>query len=91
LDLGTATDRLLVPRNAIIYEFGLHSVFVIETGSGGEGFVAQRRRVQVREVPFQPVNFEVLSGVTAGDRIALSEVRRLRDGEPVDPVATATR
>jgi membrane fusion protein (multidrug efflux system) len=91
LDLGTATDRLLVPRNAIINEFGLHSVFVIETGSGGEGFVAHRRRIQVREVPFQPVNFEVLSGVTAGERIALSEVRQLRDGEPVIPVATATR
>jgi len=91
LNLGTATNRLLVPRNAIIDEFGLHSVFVIETGSGGEGFVAQRRRIQVREVPFQPVNFEVLSGLAAGDRVALSEVRRLRNGEPVIPVATATR
>jgi multidrug efflux system membrane fusion protein len=91
LDLGTATDRLLVPRNAIIEEFGLHSVFVIEAGPGGEGFIANRRRIQVREVPFQPVNFEVLSGVTAGERIALSEVRQLRDGEPVIPVATATR
>jgi len=91
LDLGTATDRLLVPRNAIINEFGLHSVFVIEAGSGGEGFFANRRRIQVREVPFQPVDFEVLSGVTVGERIALSEVRQLRDGEPVIPVATATR
>ncbi len=91
LDLGAATDRLLVPRNAIIEEFGLHSVFVIETGPGGEGFVANRRRIQVREVPFQPVNFEVLSGVAAGERIALSEVRQLRDGEPVIPVARATR
>jgi RND family efflux transporter MFP subunit len=91
LDLGTATDRLLVPRNAIIEEFGLHSVFVIEAGPGGEGFVANRRRIQVRGVPFQPVDFEVLSGVAAGERIALSEVRQLRDGEPVIPVATATR
>jgi hypothetical protein len=91
VDLDTATDRLLVPRNAIIDEFGLHSVFVIEAGPGGEGFVAHRRRIQVREGPFQPVNFEVLSGVTAGERIALSEVRQLRDGETVIPVATATR
>jgi membrane fusion protein (multidrug efflux system) len=91
VDLDTATDRMLVPRNATIEEFGLHSVFVIEAGPGGEGFVANRRRIQVREVPFQPVNFEVLSGVIAGERIALSEVRQLRDGEPVIPVATATR
>jgi RND family efflux transporter MFP subunit len=91
LDLGTATDRLLIPRNAIIDEFGLHSVFVIETGPGGEGFVANHRRIQVREVPFQPASFEVLSGVTAGERIALSEVRQLRDGEPVIPMVTATR
>jgi RND family efflux transporter MFP subunit len=91
VDLGTATDHLLVPRNAVIDEFGLHSVFVIEAGPGGEGFVAHRRRIKVRDVPFQPINFEVLSGVTAGERIALSAVRQLRDGEPVSPVVTATQ
>jgi RND family efflux transporter MFP subunit len=92
VDSDTSTERLLVPRDATVDEFSLHSVFVIErAGSGGEGFVAHRRRVEVRAVPFQPVSFEVLSGLTAGERIALSAVGQLRDGERVLPVATTAR
>lgn len=91
VDLGSAADRLLIPRDVTINEFGLHSVFVVEAGPDGDGFVARRRRVEVRPVPFQPVSLEVLSGVAAGERIALSAVRQLRDGEDVVPVTTETR
>ena len=88
VSLDSAADRLLVPRDATIDEFGLHSVFVIETDPDGEGFVARRRRVEVRGVPFAPVSFEVLSGLITGERIALSDIRQLHDGERVLPVAT---
>jgi hypothetical protein len=81
----------LIPRDVTINEFGLHSVFVVEAGPDGDGFVARRRRVEVRPVPFQPVSLEVLSGVAAGERVALSAVRQLRDGEDVVPVTTETR
>jgi multidrug efflux system membrane fusion protein len=91
VDLDSTADRLLVPRDATLVEFGLHSVFVIEAGPDGEGFVARRRRIEVREVPFQPVSFEVLSGVTAGERIALSEIRQLSNDERITPVASEIR
>jgi RND family efflux transporter MFP subunit len=88
VELGAAVDRLLVPRDATMDEFGLHSVFVIEASPDGEGQVARRRRVEVRSVPFRPVSLEVLSGLAAGERIALSAIRQLRDGEGVVPVTT---
>ena len=91
VNLNSAAERLLVPRDATLKEFGLVSVFVIETAPAGEGFVARRRRIKVRAVPFEPVSLEVLSGLTAGERIALSQVRQLRDGERVLPVATEIR
>jgi RND family efflux transporter MFP subunit len=89
--LDSTAERLLVPRDITLVEFGLHSVFVIETEPDGEGFVARRRRIEVREVPFVPASFEVLSGVTAGERIALSEIRQLSEGESVLPIATEIR
>jgi len=91
VDLGESAERLLVPRDVAVDEFGLHSVFVIEKGPEGEGFVARRRRIEVRAVPFRPASFEVLSGLAAGERIAVSEIRQLHDGARVQPVATAAK
>jgi multidrug efflux system membrane fusion protein len=91
VDLGESAERLLVPRDVTVDEFGLHSVFVVEKGPEGEGFVAHRRRIEVRAVPFRPASFEVLSGLAAGERIAVSEIRQLHDGARVHPVATAAK
>jgi hypothetical protein len=39
--------------------------------------------VEVRPLPFQPADFEVVSGLAEGDEIAVTGVRQLRDGERV--------
>ncbi len=81
LDLGETRERNLVPRDATREEFGLRFAYVIERT--GEGAVARRRRIQVRTVPFRPAEFEIISGLAAGDEIAVSPIGQLRDGERV--------
>jgi membrane fusion protein (multidrug efflux system) len=83
VDLGEPIERMLIPRDATLSDFGVHSVFVIE-GQGGEaGWVARRRTVGLRPAPFRPGEFEVVSGLEAGEQVAITAVRQLRDGEPV--------
>ena len=48
-----------------------------------EPLVAHRRRVAVRPLPFQPADFEVVSGLAEGDEIAVTGIRQLRDGDRV--------
>jgi hypothetical protein len=74
---------VLIPRDATLAEFGVRSVFAIEAADGESGLVAHRRRVAVRQVPFRPGEFEVVSGLEAGERIAVTGTRQLRDGERV--------
>jgi len=85
LELGTAAPLLLIPRDATVEEFGVRSVYVIEpTGTGdAAGFVARRRPVQVRHVPFRPAELEVTRGLAPGETIAVTATRQLRDGEAV--------
>lgn len=79
LDLAARTERLLVPREALVSEFGLGFVFVLTPDERGE-LRAHRRRVTSRELPFDPALVEISSGLEEGERIAVSEVRALRDG-----------
>jgi multidrug efflux pump subunit AcrA (membrane-fusion protein) len=79
LDLATRAERLLVPREALVSEFGLGFVFVLTPDERGE-LRAHRRRVVPRELPFDPALVEISSGLEEGERIAVSEVRALRDG-----------
>ncbi|NNL65380.1 MAG: efflux RND transporter periplasmic adaptor subunit [Myxococcales bacterium] len=83
IDLGEPVPRTVVPREATVEEFGLRFVWVIEPGV--EGFVARQRRVLTRPVPFRPADYEVVEGLAAGEEIAITGVRELRDGEPVKP------
>lgn len=83
IDLGEPVSRMVVPREATVEEFGLRFVWVIE--SGDDGFVARQRRVVTRPVPFRPGDYEVIEGLDAGEEIALTGIRELRDGEPVKP------
>jgi membrane fusion protein (multidrug efflux system) len=90
IDLGEPMARTLVPREATLEEFGLRFVWVIESIEGTS--VARRRRVVVRPIPFRPGDFEVLEGLEAGETIAVTGVRELRDGESVkrkDPIRAA--
>ena len=81
LDLGSAQPRTVIPREATADEFGLRFVYRIEEQAGA--LVARRRRIGVRELPFRPGEFEVLSGLAEGDEIALTATRQLRDGERI--------
>jgi membrane fusion protein (multidrug efflux system) len=85
LDLGSEQPLTLIPREAALDEFGLRFVFLVE--ASGVGSVARRQRVEVRDVPFRPGVFEVVEGLTPGDRIATTGIRQLRDGAAVEPRA----
>ena len=91
-DLGGEQARTLIPREASVEEFGLRFVWVIEPEEQeGGAFVARRRRVGVRSLPFRPAEFEVLSGVAEGEEIALTGMGQLREGERVRRDGTPTR
>ena len=74
LEVGK-TEAIRVPSRALIREFELDYVFVIE-----EGDVAKRVRVATRPVPFRPDRVEITSGLDAGARIAVNGVDQLRTG-----------
>jgi RND family efflux transporter MFP subunit len=88
LDFGEPVSRRLLPREATLDEFGLRFVWAIEREAGAD--IARRRRVEVRPLPFRPGVFELVSGLPAGARIAVSDIRQLRDGEPVRVRGAAT-
>lgn len=82
LDLGDEREVLLVPRDATIDEFGLRFVYVLEPN--GAGNVARRRRIQVRNVAFQPGVLQVDEGLEPGETIATTGMRQLSDGASVE-------
>ena len=48
------------------------------------GMVARRRRIQVRDVAFQPGVLQVDAGLEAGEMIATTGMRQLSDGASVE-------
>ena len=91
-DLGPEQPRTLIPREASGEEFGLRFVWVVEQEEGeGGALMARRRRVEVRALPFRPAEFEVLSGLAEGEKIALTGTRQLREGERVRRDGTPPR
>ncbi|MGH0033439.1 MAG: efflux RND transporter periplasmic adaptor subunit [Myxococcota bacterium] len=84
LDLGRSREALLVPKEAVLDDFGLSFVYVVE-GGGPDGPVARRRRIETRPVPFQPGDLEVTEGLAGGERIATTQLRQLADGVRVEP------
>lgn len=81
LALGERTPAIRIPRGAAQSEFELSYVFVVEEVDGET--VAVRRPVSLRRVPFRSDLVEVLSGLSEGERVAVSRIRELRDGLPV--------
>ena len=69
---------MVVPRDVTVEEFGLRFVHVIEPNGSGGGLVARRRRIAVRPLAFQPADFEVISGLSAGEEISITAARELR-------------
>jgi membrane fusion protein (multidrug efflux system) len=89
LDLHEPMDRILIPRDATIDQFGLRYVYVIE--AEGDDYVVRRSRIGVRPVPFLPAVFEVTTGLDSGDRIAVTAIRQLKDRDRVRFRDSATR
>jgi RND family efflux transporter MFP subunit len=87
LDLGDRTQALLVPHDAVLDEFGLRFVYVVEKVAEG-AIVVHRRRVEAQSVAFQPGTLEVTRGLAAGERIATTNLRQLRDGSRVEPMSS---
>ncbi len=83
LELGGAETLTVIPRDATRDEYGLRFVFVLERDGGADLWVARRRRIQVRELPFLPADLAVTSGLEPGEEIAVSGLRQLRHGAPV--------
>lgn len=82
LDLAGESDRIVLPREAVVEEFGLHFVYVVGEHEDGAQR-AERRRVVVRSLPFDPGRLEIESGLSPGERVAVSGVASLRDGARV--------
>ncbi|MGC2333344.1 MAG: efflux RND transporter periplasmic adaptor subunit [Candidatus Acidiferrales bacterium] len=68
---------VVVPREAVGEDGGRHYVFVVE------GNTVQRRDITVGIA--NASNYEVLAGLTSGDRVALPRDRRLRTGMEIRP------
>ena len=82
LELGGETKRILVPREAVVGEFGLRFVYVVSAAENGL-LRADRRRIAQRDLPFDPGRVEVTRGLAPGDLVAVSAVQSLRDGTSV--------
>jgi membrane fusion protein (multidrug efflux system) len=80
-ELGDARQTLRIPRRSVQREFDLEYLYVLEPSKGdGSQATVRRRRVATRPVAFHPELLEVTEGVTAGQRVAVSGLRELRDG-----------
>ncbi len=82
LALGSPALRIAIPREAVQSEYGVDSVFVLSKGEDGV-FRARKRRVDVRGIPFRPVEVEVAAGLVPDEQIALSGLHQLSDGTAV--------
>jgi RND family efflux transporter MFP subunit len=87
VDLTLAQPRSVItlPLDAVVGEYGLNHVFVVEMADL-DTFKVVKRRVEVHTIPFQPTKLELLAGLAEGERIAISSVRQLRDGMAVRPL-----
>lgn len=74
LALG-AVPSIRVPARAVLREFELDYVFVVD-----EGDTARRVRIAAKPVPFRPDQVEVTQGLADGDRVVVSGLAPLRAG-----------
>jgi len=79
--VGDSSPAIWIPRRALQSEYELDYVFVLEGDSSTP--VVRRRRVTTRSVPFRPGLIEVLEGLNDSERVAISGVRELREGQRV--------
>ena len=85
LELDSPRMEILLPLEALIDEFGIQYAYVVEP-LDDDRWVADKRRIEVRTLPFLPTEVAVTAGLSEGEWVALSSVRQLRDGLPVRPI-----
>ena len=73
-EVGTR-QAIRLPARALLHEFELDYVFVLEKGNR-----ARRARVSIRPVPFRPDRVEITRGLTDGDRVVVTAADQLRNG-----------
>ena len=78
---------MVLPRTAITYAPYGDSVFLVAENPGS--LVAQRRPVETGEVRGEQE--EIVSGLSAGDRVVAAGQVKLRDGQPIRPADGAER
>ena len=88
LELEAPRSEIMLPLEAMVDEFGLKYAYVVSP-LDEENWVAEKRRIEVRSLPFRPTEVAVTSGLDEGELIALSSVRQLRDGLAVQPMTDA--
>jgi RND family efflux transporter MFP subunit len=79
-------DRgILIPTSVVKRIGGENFVFVAkeETNQGKPQQVVRQRAVELGDV--QGDSYQVLEGIKAGERIAISNILKLRDGAPIQP------
>jgi RND family efflux transporter MFP subunit len=89
--IWNTTAALLVPTTAISRVGGQNFVFVADeqTGENGEKLqVVTQRPVQLGAI--QGNSYRVLSGLDAGEQIAVTNILKLQDGVPIQPETEAS-
>lgn len=84
-EVSEARPVLRIPRRALIREFEVDYVYVIEDEAGVD--VAHRRRVTAAPIAFDPGWVRVSEGLDDGERIAVSALRDLSEGTVVQVAA----
>lgn len=83
---------VLIPTTAVTSLGAQKFVFVAEQGESKEGksnLVVKQKPVQIGNIQGQA--YQVISGVKAGDRIAVSQILNLRDGIPITEQQSGAR
>jgi multidrug efflux pump subunit AcrA (membrane-fusion protein) len=75
LKLGTHSNVVVIPRSAIIEKMGERYVYLFVNGAS--------KRSNVETGYRDEANVEVFSGVTAGDRLVVSDLEVLKDGTKI--------
>jgi membrane fusion protein (multidrug efflux system) len=83
IELARSTRILAIPREAVLSQLGVSSVFLSEDEPDTDLQRLRQIPIRVRPVPFRATLVEVVSGLEPGQRIATSDLRQLSDNELV--------
>jgi RND family efflux transporter MFP subunit len=75
-----------VPVPAVVRMSGQYFAFVVEEGP--QGAIVHQKPIDVGELDDN--RYAVVKGLAPGDRIAITQLQKLREGAPIDPVAPST-